>query len=208
MPPTARTTERPKGRRPVAVAVTGGIGAGKSELLRAFASLGAAVISSDEIVHRFLREDAKVKREIVDRLGDGVLDEDGEIDRRRVGELVFRDAELTRWLEALLHPRVVATYLKWRDDLAELDDPPAVSVTEVPLLYEVGGETRFDTVVAVTASPDTRAARGLRPNDGREARLLPDDEKLRRADFAFVNDGSRKELRRFASEVMTKLGGP
>ena len=188
--------------------MTGGIGAGKSELLRAFESLGAAVISSDEIVHRFLREDAKVKREIVERLGEAVLDADGEIDRRRVGELVFGNPELIRWLEGLLHPRVVATYLKWREDLAKLDEPPAVSVTEVPLLYEVGGETRFDKVVAVTASPERRAARGLRPDDGRGARLLPDEAKLRRADFAYVNDGSRKELRRFASEVMAKLTAP
>jgi dephospho-CoA kinase len=198
----------PTRKRPVAVAITGGIGAGKSELLRAFEEAGAAVISSDEIVHRFLREDAKVKAEIVERLGDDVLTEDGEIDRRRVGELVFPDPERIRWLEGVLHPRVVATYLKWREDLAQLPSPPPVCVTEVPLLYEVGGETRFDAVVAVTASPETRAKRGVRVADDRQSRLLPDAEKLRRADFAFVNDGSRRELRRFVSDVMAKLTTP
>ena len=81
-------------------------------------------------------------------------------------------------------------------------------MTEVPLLYEVGGETRFDKVVAVTASPEVRAARARRPVDERESRLLPDEEKLRRADFAYVNDGTRKELHRFVSDVMTKLTAP
>ncbi len=146
-----------------------------------------------------------MKRAIVERFGEDVLDEDGEIDRSRVAEHVFGDEEALRWLEALLHPRVVATYLKWREDLAKLDRPPAVCVTEVPLLYEVGGEDRFDVVVAVTASPELRAARGRRPLDPREARLIADEEKLRRADFAYVNDGSLADLQRFASGVMAKL---
>ena len=166
------------------------------------------MISSDEIVHRFLREDPKVRDAIVERLGESVLDEDGEIDRPSVAEAVFGDAEALAWLEGLLHPRVVATYLKWREDLAAQPDAPAVCVTEVPLLYEVGGETRFDKVVAVTASPEVRASRARRPVDERESRLLPDDEKLRRADFAYVNDGTRKELHRFVSDVMAKLNDP
>jgi len=166
------------------------------------------VISSDEIVHRFLRDDPKVRDAIVERLGESVLDEDGEIDRPSVAEAVFGDAEALAWLEGLLHPRVVATYLKWREDLAAQPDAPAVCVTEVPLLYEVGGETRFDKVVAVTASPEVRASRARRPVDERESRLLPDDEKLRRADFAYVNDGTRKELHRFVSDVMAKLNDP
>ncbi len=175
-------------------------------MLRAFARHGAAVISSDEIVHRFLREDAKVKREIVERLGEEVLDADGEIDRRRVGELVFGNPELIRWLEGLLHPRVVATYLKWREDLAKLDDPPAVSVTEVPLLYEVGGETRFDAVVVVTAPEDVRRERTrVSGAEERSARLIPDEEKVRRADFAYVNDGTLEELDSFVASVVEDL---
>jgi dephospho-CoA kinase len=191
--------------RPVAVAVTGGIAAGKTEALRAFERHGAAVISSDEIVHRLLREDAGVREAIVGRWGDDVLGPDGEIDRSRVGDIVFADREELRWLEELLHPRVVATYLAWHDALAESGNPPAVSVTEVPLLYEVGGETRFDAVVAITASPEVRAARTIRPFEDREHRLLPDEEKLERADFAYVNDGSVEELDRFVSDVLAKL---
>jgi dephospho-CoA kinase len=193
--------------RPIALAVTGSIGAGKSEVLAAFAHHGAATISSDEIVHRLLREDETVRRAIVERLGEAVLGEDGEIVRGRVAERVFSDRETLRWLEELLHPRVVTTYLRWREELRGSDDPPEVCVTEVPLLYEVGGEARFDAVVAVTASPEIRAARFGRPVSDREQRLLPDAEKVARADFAYVNEGSLRELDRFVSDVMGTLTG-
>ncbi|MGH3035892.1 MAG: dephospho-CoA kinase [Gaiellaceae bacterium] len=189
----------------MAVAVTGGIGAGKSETLRAFARHGAAVISSDDIVHELLREDPEVREAIVGRLGEGVLGADGHIDRGKVGRLVFSDPEALRWLEGLLHPRVVARYLRWRDELAELPDPPSVCVTEVPLLYEVGGETRFDKVVVVTASPEVRVARRLGPMRDREQRFLSDEEKARRADFVYVNDGTRAELDEFVAGVVAAL---
>lgn len=193
-------------RRPVAVAITGGIGAGKSETLRAFARHGAAVISSDDIVHRLLREDAEVKRAIVERFGEDVLGADGEIDRGRVGKIVFGDRGELAWLEGLLHPRVVAEYMRWRDRLAELPEPPAVCATEVPLLYETGGDARFDAVVAIAASTEVRTSRTIRPDVNlREQRLIPDEEKLRRADFAYLNEGTLDELDAFVAAVIAKL---
>jgi dephospho-CoA kinase len=193
--------------RPVAVAITGGIGAGKSEALRAFARHGAAVVSSDEIVHRLLREDAEVKHAIVEQLGEGVLDGGGEIDRSAVAAIVFRDRDELDWLERLLHPRVVLEYLTWREELARKQDPPAVCATEVPLLYESGGETRFDAVVVVTAPPELRAARTRVQPDDRGTRLIPDAEKVSRADFAYVNDGSLDELDAWVAGVVRELEG-
>jgi dephospho-CoA kinase len=190
----------------VAVAVTGGIGAGKSEVLRAFERHGAAVISSDEIVHELLRSDEEVRAAVRDRFGERAFGPDGAVDRACIAEIVFADERELDWLERLLHPRVVAAYLSWRAELARLPEPPAVCVTEVPLLYEVGGEGRFDAVVAVTASPDVRLSRQVRPLQDRERRLIPDEEKLARADFAYVNDGSLEELDRFAAGVIEKLG--
>jgi dephospho-CoA kinase len=189
----------------VAVAVTGGIGAGKSEALEAFGRHGAAVISSDEIVHRLLRQDVEVKNALLGRWGKRVLGADGEIDRARVGEIVFADRGELRWLEELLHPRVVAEYLRWREELARLPEPPRVCVTEVPLLYEVGGDAHFDAVVVVTASAQVRVSRHIRPMHDREQRLLPDEEKAARADFVYVNDGTLAELDAFVSDVMTSL---
>jgi len=189
----------------VAVAVTGGIGAGKSEALRAFARHGAAVISSDEIVHDLLRSDEDVRAALRERFGDGVFGSEGQVDRGRIADIVFADPEELDWLERLLHPRVVAAYLRWRDDLASRPDPPAVCVTEVPLLYEVGGDTRFDAVVVISATPDVRVSRQVRPMQDRERRLIPDEEKLARADFGYVNDGSLEELDQFVSGVVEKL---
>jgi dephospho-CoA kinase len=195
--------------RPVAVAITGGIGAGKSEALKAFARHGAATISSDDIVHRLLREDDDVRSALLEHFGTGILDDAGNIDRAAISRIVFDDREQLAWLESLLHPRVVAEYLAWREALAELTDPPAVSVTEVPLLYEVGGAKRFDAVVVITAPADVRQARTRVAPEEREARLLPDEEKAARADFTYVNDGTLQQLDEFVRETMSRLqAGP
>ena len=144
--------------KPVAVAITGGIGAGKSEALQAFARHGAATVSSDEIVHHLLRRE-DVRQAVVERMGVGVVGLDGEIDRGALATVVFNDREALAWLEELLHPLVSLEYLQWREDLAGLPDAPAVSVTEVPLLYETGGDARFDKVVRPARSSRRRTAK-------------------------------------------------
>jgi dephospho-CoA kinase len=190
--------------RPVAVAITGGIGAGKSEALRAFARHGAATVSSDEIVHHLLRR-AEVREAVVGRMGNGIVAPDGEIDRGALATVVFNDREALTWLEELLHPLVAAEYLRWREQLAELPNVPDVVVTEVPLLYESGGETRFDKVVVITAPSQLRRARSVVATENREARLLDDREKVARADYSFKNTGSLDELDAFVASVMHDL---
>jgi len=189
--------------RPLAVAVTGGIAAGKSEALAAFARHGALVSSSDELVHRLYREDAGLKEELRTRWGDDVF-AGGEVDRAAVGRIVFSDRSELAWLESVLHPRVRRLYETWLEELRRSPEPPALAVAEIPLLYEAGGETRFDKVVVVTASEHVREARRGAVDD-RESRLIPDEEKLRRADFAFVNDGTLEELDAFVAGVVEEL---
>jgi dephospho-CoA kinase len=191
--------------RPVAVAITGGIGAGKSEALQAFARHGAATVSSDEIVHHLLRR-AEVRDAIVERVGHGVVGPDGEIDRGALATVVFNDRQALAWLEELLHPLVSLEYLEWRERLAELPNAPAVSVTEVPLLFETGGDARFDKVVVITAPAKLRRARSTVATEDREGRLIPDAEKVQRADYAFKNIGSLEELDGFVASVMRDLG--
>jgi dephospho-CoA kinase len=191
--------------RPIAVAITGGIGAGKSEALYAFQKAGAATVSSDEIVHHLLREDPEVREAIVSELGEDVLADDGSIDRARVAEVVFADRAKLDFLEQLLHPKVAAEYLTWREQLGALPDPPAVSVTEVPLLYETGGDKRFDKVVVITAPAKLREQRRRVTRDDRDQRLLPDKEKLKRADFSYVNKGTLEELDAWVAGVMQEL---
>ncbi|MGZ4388417.1 MAG: dephospho-CoA kinase [Gaiellaceae bacterium] len=191
--------------RPVAVAITGGIGAGKSEALAAFARHGAATVSADEIVHHLLATDDDVRAALVERFGERILGDDGRSDRKRIGEIVFADPDALVWLEQLLHPLVSQTYMDWREALGGLDEPPAVCVTEVPLLFEVGSEQRFDRVVVVTAPQPLRAERRRVPHDDRDERLLPDAEKVARADYAYVNDGSLDDLDAFVAGVMHDL---
>jgi dephospho-CoA kinase len=180
--------------KPVNVAITGGIAAGKSETLRAFARHGAATISSDAIVHDLIAHDGEVRAALEERLG--------TTDRSEIGALVFADREQLAWLEALLHPRVAERYLEWR----ERQEAP-LTVTEVPLLYETGGDERFDKVVVVTAPKALRDARRTPFPGDREVRLLPDREKAKRADFVYENTGSIEELDAFVADVVAKITG-
>ena len=180
--------------KPLAVAITGGIGAGKSEALAAFARHGAATISSDAVVHE-LYETPEVEAALRERFGTS--------DREKVRDLAVGDRDALLWLEQLLHPRVIARTDAWREALSELPDPPVLAVNEVPLLYEAGAESRFDAVVVITAPRELRAER--RQLDEREERLIPEEEKLRRADFSYVNDGSLEELDAFVAGVVSTL---
>jgi dephospho-CoA kinase len=191
--------------RPVAVAITGGIGAGKSTALLAFRAHGAATVSSDEIVHHLLRTDAGVRAALVERFGESILGDDGLPDRARIAAIVFEDAEALAFLEALLHPLVSREYLQWRGQLGTLDEPPDVCVTEVPLLFESGGETRFDRVVVITAPRQLREQRRHAPQDNREARLLDDRVKVAKADFHYVNTGTVEDLDAWVAGVMAEL---
>ena len=191
-------------KRPLAVAITGGLGAGKSTALESFRRHGAATVSSDEIVHHLLKSDPEVKRKLVERFGEEILGADGNPDRERIAIRVFGDRKELAWLEALLHPLVSREYLGWREQLARLPNPPLVCVTEVPLLYEAGAESRFDMVVAITAPRKLREARGA-PTDGREERLLPDHEKAKRADYSYKNVGTPDELDAWVEALMQTL---
>ncbi len=185
-------------KRPLAVALTGGIAAGKSEALGAFARHGAAVISSDDVVHRLYREDEALQAALRDRWGERAF-RDGEVDREEIGRIVFADRAELAWLESELHPRVRAVTDAW---LAK--QSADVTVAEIPLLFETGGERRFDRVVVVTAPPEVREAR-RGALAGREDRLVPEEEKVRRADFSYVNDGSLEELDAWVAGVLEEL---
>jgi len=191
--------------RPVAVAITGGIGAGKSSALEAFRRHGAATVSSDEIVHHLLAGNDTVRDALVEKLGSQVLGENGWPDRAAIARIVFRDPDALRFLEGLLHPLVSQEYLSWREQLTVLDAPPAVCVTEVPLLFEVGAEERFDKVVVITAPRRLREFRREQPIDQRESRLLPDREKVRCADFHYRNVGDLDQLDTWVAGVMDAL---
>jgi dephospho-CoA kinase len=151
-------------------------------------------VSADEVVHHLLAEDEEVRAAIRERWGEEAVG-----NRKRIGEIVFDNPAELDWLETLLHPRTRAAVTAW---LETVDCP--LAVIEIPLLFETGGEARFDKVVVITAPREVRRARRGEFAD-REARLISDEEKLRRADFTYVNDGTLNELEAFVDEVVEEL---
>ena len=191
---------------PLKIGLTGGIAAGKSTALQAFAKLGAATLSSDAVVHELL-EGEPLRGRLAERWGPEVL-ADGGLDRAKIGEIVFADPEQLTWLEQQIHPLVQARTAEW---LLSLPADTEVAVVEVPLLFEVGGERPFDTTVSVVTSDEVRreraAARGHALVDEREARQLTQTEKAERAEHVIANDGSVEELERELSALLAKLRG-
>src|SRR4051794_14137787 len=195
------------GARVPFVGLTGGIGAGKSEALKALERLGAATLSSDAVVHELLTT-GEIRDQLVEKFGDDVAP-GGEIDRGKVAEQVFGDDERRKWIEGLLWPRVGQCIWDWRTELEQRGDPPRAAVVEVPLLFEAGMEDGFDSTIAVIADESVREARaGQRGHAGvasRTARQMSQEEKSQRADFTVRNEGTLDELETKLSEVLGKI---
>jgi dephospho-CoA kinase len=192
------------------VGLTGGLGAGKSEALRAIGELGAATLSTDAVVHELLAEPEM--RELVSaRLGAGVV-RDGRLDRSAIAERVFGDDDARSWLEGELWPRVGARVAAWREELESAEPPPRAAVVEVPLLFESGMDAAFDRTIAVVADERLReqraGARGHAAVEDRAGRQLSQEQKAQKADFTVRNDGGLDELKQTLSLVLGKLEGP
>jgi dephospho-CoA kinase len=192
------------------VGLTGGLGAGKSEALRALGELGAATLSTDAVVHELLASD-ELRGIVAGRLGEEVA-RDGRLDRALIAERVFGDEEARAWLEGELWPRVGRRVAEWRQEVDALDPPPRAAVVEVPLLFESGMEQAFDATIAVVADEAVRAERaGVRGHAAvaeRTGRQLTQEEKAGRADYEIRNAGSLEELREKLSRVLARLDSP
>ncbi len=190
------------------VGLTGGIAAGKSEALRALERLGAATLSSDDVVHELLTT-GEVRDALVERFGDRVAP-GGEIDRRAVAEVVFGDPDQRGWLEGLLWPRVGERINSWREQQDRADPRPPAAVVEVPLLFEAGMGAAFDRTIAVVADEAVRSeragARGHMGVESRTSRQLPQEEKARRADVVVRNEGTLEELESGLSSALATIG--
>jgi dephospho-CoA kinase len=191
------------------IGLTGGIGAGKSEALFACERLGAAVLSSDAVVHELLGTE-EVRDLLVERWGEAIL-LNGQVDRAAVAELVFERPEELSWLESVLFPRVGERLAAWRDEIERSESAPAVAVVEVPLLFEAGIEDAFDATVAVVSEEETRRRRAgdrdHRGLGGRQERQLTQQEKASRADHVVRNDGTTEELEQAMLGVMEAVRG-
>jgi dephospho-CoA kinase len=190
------------------IGLTGGMGAGKSTALKALERLGAAVQSSDAVVHE-LYEGTQLREAVVARWGEEVAP-GGVVDRAEVARRAFAAEGGRAWLEATVWPLVGERMGTWLAQARALEPAPRAIVVEVPLLFEAGMEGMYDATIAVVASEELReqraASRGHELIAERAARQLSQAEKAARATYVVANDGSVQELERELSAVLEKLG--
>lgn len=189
------------------IAVTGPLASGKSAFVQLLGELGAETVSADEVVHYLLAEDDETIARVVERFGEGVRGESG-IDRKALGRVVFGDTEALSDLEEILHPRV-----RKETERRAAGSGADLFVAEIPLLFEGGGEERFDLTVAVTSPEERRRAwaeeRGMEEEQRRviEERQFSQEEKARRADVVVENDGDLDKLREQAKVLVDRVLG-
>jgi dephospho-CoA kinase len=190
------------------VGLTGGIGAGKSAALTALAELGAETLSADEVVHELFGS-GEVRDALRAKFGEEVVGADGAVDRSAVAAKAFASTEDRAWLEGMLWPRVGARIAEWKMEIDARPDAPPAAVVEVPLLFEAGMESVFDSTIAVIAEEALRAeraaGRGHVAVEERSSRQLSQAEKAGRADHVVRNDGTREELKAELSRVLATL---
>jgi dephospho-CoA kinase len=195
----------------IKVAVTGGLSCGKSSVCRILQELGAYTVSADEIVHHLLSSDDSIVSQVVQLLGKGILD-DQKIDRSRVARLVFRDHELMKELEEILHPAVYSEIEKQYQKQQEAEQPFPLFAAEVPLLFESNGEKFFDASIAVLAQADICFKRfnkneqlSRQEFDLRMSNQLSPLEKAIRADYAIMNNETLSTLQEPVRELFQEL---
>ena len=188
------------------IALTGGIGAGKSLVANYFFSLGALVLSADEIARDVISRGTPGFDEVIAVFGDGIL-KDGDIDRRALGEIVFADSEKRRSLEAIIHPKVQQTLIDARKSLE--DDE--ILIYEIPLLVETNAAAKFDEVITVEAPMDARIERlknrGLYISEieKRIANQATSEQRKAVANIVIENDGNEEELLRKVEAIWEEL---
>ena len=196
------------------VGLTGGIGAGKSEVTRRFAALGAVVIDADAIAREVVEVGMPGLDSVVAELGRAVLAADGSLDRAAVAALVFADPKARERLNAVVHPLVGQRVAELMAQVAATD-PDAVVVHDVPLIVEAGIRDRYDLVVVVDAPVDVQLdrltrLRGMTESDAR-ARIAAQasrEQRLEIADHVIVNDGDLAELDAQVTAVWDALTAP
>lgn len=183
--------------------ITGGMGCGKSAAARHFEERGYRRIDSDALVRENVLREEDIRRRLRERYGAAVFGAEGLVDRTALAALVFEDDGERAWLEALVHPRVLAL---WRQALAT--EPEGGWAVEVPLLFEAGLEIWFDFTICVACSAEEQLARLERRGLSRAlagkriSKQLPLARKIELADFVLWNDGSPEFLH---EEVMRLL---
>lgn len=205
------------------VGLTGGIAAGKSAVGEMYVTLGARLVQADRIAHSLMQPGEAVHNEVVRHFGPAILNPDGSINRPKLAELAFGPASeggrasRIEELNRIVHPEVIRRQDEWMDEMARVD-PHAVAIVEAALILEAGAAKRFDRLIVVTCKEEQRVVRfAARQNldlDAartevlrRMAAQLPDEEKIKAADFVIDNSGALDQTREQVGQVWEQLQG-
>jgi dephospho-CoA kinase len=202
------------------VGLTGGISSGKSVVGEMFAALGVAVIDADHIAHALMQPGQGVYEEVVRHFGVGILNPDRTVNRSRLAEAAFgppnqSDRSRVQELNRIVHPAVIQRQEEWMNEIGR-KQPQAIAMVAAALIVEAGAAKRFDRLIMVTCQPEQRFQRwaNLRKVDQeaaarevtrRMAAQLPDEEKIKLADYVIDNSGSLDNTQKQVKGVYEEL---
>ena len=205
----------------VKVGLTGGIASGKSVVGNMFVALGAHLIEADRIAHSLMQPGESVYNEVVRHFGPEILNPDGSVNRAKLAELAFAEgaegkrSSRVEELNRIVHPAVIHSQEEWMHAVS-LQDPTGVAIVEAALLIEAGAAKRFDRLVVVTCTDEQRVARfaarqkmdleaARKEVQRRMSAQLPEQEKIKAADYVIENSGPLEETRKKVGEVWRSL---
>ena len=194
------------------VGLTGGIATGKSTASQMFLELGCHLIDSDRITHQLFEPGQSVHKAVVEEFGKRIVAPDGTIDRKILGEIVFKeDPEARLKLNRLVHPAVIQRQQGWLNEMQQ-KDPDGVAIVDAALMIEVGTYKNYDKVIVVTCSPEIQKRRLLERSalkedeiDARIRSQMPMSEKVKYADFVIDNSGDLDDMRLQVTEINARL---
>jgi dephospho-CoA kinase len=205
------------------VGLTGGIAAGKSVVGEMFVALGARLVQADRIAHSLMRPGEAVYNEVVRHFGREILNPDGSVNREKLAEVAFGSATVPEGkrtarieeLNRIVHPAVIRSQDEWMQQMG-IQDRHAVAIVEAALLLEAGAAKSFDRMIVVTCRAEQRVERfaarlridldtARKEVERRMAAQIPDEEKIKAADYVIDNSGSLDETREQVSTVWQQL---
>jgi dephospho-CoA kinase len=193
------------------IGLTGGLASGKTFVGHALANLGCHLIEADELGHQVLLPGAEAYEPVVKEFGQEILDQDRNIDRRKLSALVWDKPDRLAKLNSLVHPPVIVRQQRTTDEIARLD-PAAIVVVEAAILVETGSYKRFDRLIVVVCTVEQQMERAMKRGTytkaevlARLSRQLPLEEKLRVADYVIDTSGTKENTLEQVKNVYNSL---
>lgn len=192
------------------IAITGGIGSGKSSVCKQLRQMGFEVVDADEVVHQLLKPGEEVYKKVISYFGPKIVTEHQLIDNKKLAQLVFNDKKKLLQLESIIHPAVQAQVLERKKEL----DKRGVKLGfyDVPLLYEKSLQGSFDAVIVVYASLNQQIERTMKRNQMTKEEVLhriqnqiPLEDKKLTADFVIDNTGDKENIAKAMTNIVTQL---